>query len=703
MIKAEVYNCNNITSANICLRKDHLNIRYAMNGTGKSTIAVAIDLISKNESLSVLKAFDSDTEPKGALSEAVTKVMLFNENFVNTIVFQESEVIQNAFEVFIKTPEYEERQKSINERLKNIHVDVSQNTDLQKIVSVGNSVQSRFSLTTTGQLKKIGLIKSLTSSESIFKLPEKIKKFQPLMEKEYNVEWVGWKNDGAKYDDNKICPFCTLSLDEEYESDKKLFTSSYTKSNVQNIKEMIWYMDELKDFMNEDKSKILYDCIKETKDIEAINLWVLRFYNELKFLVEKIINVSDFNSFQVRSEDISHLDEQLKTLKIDISHLDMFNNQKVKNLIDFINKQIDSVLGETELLKNDIGQLKGLIGSAKKSAITDINEFLSTAGINYEFEIKYESENITKTILRYISKTKEPVEVDNINPHLSWGERNAFALVLFMHYALSQNPGIIILDDPISSFDSHKKYAIINRLFSPKKKSFNKKTVLMLTHDLQPIIDCLINNKPNREFVSAYFLQNKDGVISEQEISHTDIESLPMLLAAHSKNDKLNKIHRVASLRKLLELMPNNDPAQNIACNLLSCLLHGKTKPSYKDEAGTELTDEEIKSGEEFIKQYIADFEYTNYSTNVFTKDYLLKIFNEDRNSYVRLLVFRVLLAVLNLRSQINDDPLLKYIDEQFHIENDYLFGLNFMKYDIVPDFVIPKCIEYLKKEHLIS
>ena len=48
MIKAEVYNCNNITSANICLRKDHLNIRYAMNGTGKSTIAVAIDRISNN-------------------------------------------------------------------------------------------------------------------------------------------------------------------------------------------------------------------------------------------------------------------------------------------------------------------------------------------------------------------------------------------------------------------------------------------------------------------------------------------------------------------------------------------------------------------------------------------------------------------------------------------------------------------------------
>ncbi len=701
MIKVEVYNCNNITSANIQLRKDYLNIRFAMNGTGKSTIAEAINLISENESLSALKAFGSDTEPTCKLSEAVNKVLLFNEDFVNTIVFQESEVIQNAFEVFIKTQEYEERQKSINGRLKNIHVDVNQNTDLQKILSVGKSVLSKFSLAVTGELKQMGFIKSLTSSESIFKLPEKLKKFQPLMAKEYNVEWVGWKNEGSKYDDNHICPFCTSSLNEEYESEKKIFTSSYTKSNVKNIKEMLSYFEAVKDFMDESKREKLSQCIKGTKDEHEINYWVKRFYNELSLLVHKITEIVEFNSSQVRSEDISRLDEQLNKLIIDISDLEIFNSKNVKDLIEFINQSINSVLTEIDLLKSDIGQLKGLIGSAKKYATTDINNFLSTAGINYQFEIEDESENTNKTILRYISRTKDLIDVDNINLHLSWGERNAFALVLFMHYALSQNPEIIILDDPISSFDSNKKYAIINHLFSSKKKGFYKKTVLMFTHDLQPIIDCVINHKPSHEFASAYFLQNKAGVVSEQEIADTDIKSLPILLTENSKNEKLNKIHRVASLRKLLEHMPNNGAAQNLAYNLLSCLLHAKPKPGYKD--GTELTNEEIKSGEEFIKQYIADFEYVNYSTNVFIKDYLLKIFNEEQNSYLRLQVFRVLLAIQDLRPQIQDDPLLKYIDEQFHVENDYMFNLDFMKYDIVPDYIISKCIEFLKKEQLIS
>ncbi len=109
MIRAEVNNCNNIDSATVQLRKNHLNIRYAMNGIGKSTIAEAIKCSSEENDLSVLRPFGSDTEPTCTFSEPVAKVLLFNEEFVNNIVFQESEVIQNSFEVFIKTPDYEAR------------------------------------------------------------------------------------------------------------------------------------------------------------------------------------------------------------------------------------------------------------------------------------------------------------------------------------------------------------------------------------------------------------------------------------------------------------------------------------------------------------------------------------------------------------------------------------------------------------------
>lgn len=700
MINIKLKNCNNISEADINLKKNIVNIRYAMNGTGKSTIAKAIDLIAKNEGMSILKPFDRNIESTGICSEKIDKVLLFNEEFVNTIVFKENEVIENSFDVFIKTPNYEERQRSINIRLKDIHINTDENEDLKIILSVGRNVLSKFTLTSAGKLKQTGLIKSLTNTGSIFKLPDSINKFQPLMDKNYNVEWIGWKNDGSKYDDNHICPFCTTELDSEYETEKSVFNSSYTKSNVKNIKEMISYFDDVKNYMDETKSQSLYNCIKNTEDETQINYWVVKFYNDLKYLVDKITKVIEFNSYKVNREDISKLDQHLRGLTIEISDLDIFNNNKVKEVIDSINGKIEIILRETEELKTEMGQLKGLIGYASSNAVSDINDFLKMSGINYCLEIQHESESVTKTILKYKSDFSE-TPVTNIKRHLSWGERNAFALVLFMHYALSKNADLIILDDPISSFDSNKKYAIINRLFlnASKKKSFHKKTVLMLTHDFQPVIDFVINHKPNGEHVSAYFLKNTDGIISEIEILESDIKSLPVLLSENSSNQNLNKIHRITSLRKLLE-HTKRELQHEIAYNLLSCLLHGKQNPTYLDESPIDNIN--ILLGEALIQKYLPDFSYSVYQNDYFSKNKLIGLFKSEQNAYFKLQVFRVIVGVMNLRHKMIDEPLVKYIDEQFHVENDYIFYLDLNKYDTVPDFVIPKCTDFLIKEKII-
>lgn len=701
MLTVQIDNCNNITSGNINIIKNNLNIFYAMNGMGKSTIAKAIALTAENGDLSTLRPFGDNVIPAGSFSQPVGKVLLFDEDFVNTIVFNESEVIENAFDVFIKTPQYEESLRSINERLKNLHIDTSTNQDLTKLLSAGQLVLTKFTLTKSNELKQIGLIKSLTNSESIFHLPEKIKKFQPLMIKEYNVDWVGWKNDGGKFDDNNICPFCATGLDSEYTNEKKIFTSSYTKSNVKNIREMISYFDTLQEYLDADKKEMLYRCIRETTDEQTINLWVRKFYLELKYLVEKIKRVQEFNTFEVRRDEISKLGDQLTSLTIDIEPLEIFTSDKVKELLASINERILALVGETEILKKDIGELNGLIGSATRRAVQDINEFLYMAGINYVLEIVHAGENVTRSILKYRSRGDDDIPVENIRMHLSWGERNAFALVLFMHYALSQNPDIVILDDPISSFDNNKKYAIINRLFTnvQGKASFFGRTVLMLTHDFQPIIDFIAVHKPTGRSVSGCFLRNDAGVISVTEISENDIKSWPILLSENTKNEALNKVHRVTSLRKLLE-HTQMSLEESMAYNILSCLLHGKEKPTFLD--GTEINQADIIVGEKVIQEYIADFTYPSYKQGVFDLPVLTDLFKKETNAYFQLQVFRVILAVANIRSEMIDDPLLKYIDEQFHVENDYIFHLDLKKYDIVPEFVIPKCRQFLEQKHLI-
>lgn len=155
----------------------------------------------------------------------------------------------------------------------------------------------------------------------------------------------------------------------------------------------------------------------------------------------------------------------------------------------------------------------------------------------------------------------------------------------------------------------------------------------------------------------------------------------------------------MVSLRKLIEqtvVAYEKDPSYN----LLSCLVHGKPTPTYADE--TPIASSHIAAGEEWIRQHIHDFSYSEYRDNRFSRDALLKEFQSETIPYFKLQVFRVVIAIAGLRSEFQDDPLLKYIDEQFHVENDYLFYLDLAKFDTVPSFVVQSCEEFLKSRSLI-
>jgi predicted ATP-binding protein involved in virulence len=49
-MQIQITNCNNIDSAEIDLAESKLNIKFAPNGTGKSTIAKAIEFVAKKDS-----------------------------------------------------------------------------------------------------------------------------------------------------------------------------------------------------------------------------------------------------------------------------------------------------------------------------------------------------------------------------------------------------------------------------------------------------------------------------------------------------------------------------------------------------------------------------------------------------------------------------------------------------------------------------
>ena len=162
-------NCNNISNSIIELRKNNLNIKFAPNGTGKSTIAKAIFLKSTGKDLSELHSYGVEEDPYLSTSLPLERVFIFNEDFVNNIVFRESEVIEKSFEIFIKTPSYDERLTRVNLRLKGLKVDINEDEELKSLLSTFSEFTTKIQFNTDGNIKNNPFLKVLQINNTYIK------------------------------------------------------------------------------------------------------------------------------------------------------------------------------------------------------------------------------------------------------------------------------------------------------------------------------------------------------------------------------------------------------------------------------------------------------------------------------------------------------------------------------------------------------
>jgi energy-coupling factor transporter ATP-binding protein EcfA2 len=703
-IEVDISNCNNIDNGHFLIEKGKLNIKYGMNGTGKSTIATALELSSKKQPLTPLKSFgaDEDEEATVDVSEPLGNVFVFNEEFVNTLVFQERSLIENAFDVFIKTPDYDERRASLDSRLKELKVDIGKDerilqlrADLQEFADKLRLTKSKTELTRNSNLK------SILKKDNLFNIPSPLQKYSPFISDDsLSINWIDWKTKGEQFDAKGICPFCSVKLKPTYEEEKQIFNSTYQKADSQNLKNMLDLFIRFKKYLDPSKYEELISCIKRDIDEDTIRTVLLTIRLEVEHLKVKLDSIEQFDSNVFRDVDIKKIDELLDSLKIKGFAINYLCSPFMTEIIDFVNLHIKSLEKEVAELKGDMGRLRSLIQNTIQTSLYDINLFLESAGIQYEVSLDFNDDGKTLARLKY-RKGEEKVGIENIRNHLSWGERNAFALILFMFYALSQNPDLIVLDDPISSFDSNKKYAIIHRLFSKNKnratKSFYKKTVLMLTHDFEPLIDFVVVGKLPIEYVCATFINNCKGTFSERAIeAKTDIRSIIHGLLLYINDDSLNMVYRVVFLRKYYEHhgIENNKDAYDV----LSSLIHGRTIAADRNE--TKLPVNVLKNGTKEIKKHITEFDYTQFIQNYFNEKKLVDFYFAEDKAYLKLQLFRALKQIVPFPDVEENDTLIKFINESYHIENDYAYYLDIIEFDMVPSYIIDEIDSFMKAQY---
>lgn len=689
-MRINIKNCNNIDEGTFDIIENRLNIKYAINGTGKSTISKAIDAfvnddVDKKNSLLPFKYYGKDNEgiPELIGYDSIKKIAVFNEKYIENYVFQQTELLKNSFEIFVKTVDYEKHIKEIEKLLNGINVTFQNHPELDTLIKVFQQFIEGFGKAKSGYSAAGAIGKGIGKGNKIDNIPEGLEIYEPYLKNDNNVKWIRWQLEGKHYlDMADQCPYCSGSVNETKETILKV-SEEYDAKAIEQLNKMLEVFRNLMPYFSGDTTSKLEEITKNVAGITTVQKnYLIEVKTQVEGLLQQLFGLKNMGFRSLRNAE--KIADEINRYKIDLTYYSHIGSELSQEKVGIINKTLDEVLEKAGKLQGEIAQQKKVIKNTIEMYSTEINEFLYYAGYKYQVSIEEEKDSVEyHLVLRHIDRE---ANVQTVEEHLSYGERNAFALILFMYNALKEAPDLIILDDPISSFDGNKKFAIINMLFMGKH-SLKNRTVLLLTHEFNTVIDAIYNMPYNfNPAPKAAFLTTKRGILQEKEISKQDIKSFGEIVWINmtSNIDSLNKL---VYLRRLLEIQ-NKD---GLAWQLLSNIFHKREKPEYRYLDGTpnrQMTEDEIEKATEEIKtKYIADFDYDTEYKKTQDVQILRELYEKSESNYEKLQIYRILFNENNSNSVIK-----KFVNETFHIENDYLFQLNPCEYDTIPQYIIDEC-----------
>ncbi|MCC5907171.1 MAG: hypothetical protein JJU13_13250 [Balneolaceae bacterium] len=690
----EIKNCNNIDSAAISIAEKKLNIKFAPNGTGKSTIARAIILGSvENPNLKDLMPFKlkkenpENKEPEVIGLDNIEHVMCFNEDYVTQFVFKPEELLSNSFDILIKTDAYRKKEQEIEELVAEIKKLFVNNQDLETLIATLKEMGNAFKLSKSGISKASTGMKGLAGGNKIHHIPEGLESYRPFIQSAQSVGWVEWQTNGYNYAElSDNCPFCTSHAADKKEQIKKV-GQEYDKNTIKNLVAIINVIKRLGDYFS-DTAREKLSTITTLKDgIEKEHEdFLVDVKNQIDTFVGKLEKLRTLSGFQFK--DGEKVAEVLPSFKIDLSFIEKLNSYETQEAIRPINESIDAMIETAGQLQGKIAQQRIEMQRVVEKHEKDINAFLAYAGYRYAVQVAGEGEQ-AQLKLRHLDHDEH---LSGGNQHLSFGERNAFALVLFMYECLSKKPDLIILDDPISSFDKNKKYAILEMLFRRDADScFKNKAVLMLTHDVEPIIDTVkvLSRKFNNQ-TSASFLKLSTGTIEELPIQKRDVKTFAEICSNALSSEK-DDIIKLIYMRRLFEITDDKGDAYQVLSNLLH---KGNEKargidtrePIDAEDNYPEMDQTKFDDGCAKISDDLTGFSYSELLDRVCNVTEMKNVYAACTNGYEKLQVCRL------IDHEENDAVIEKFIKQTYHIENEFICQLDPAKFDTIPEYVVDEC-----------
>jgi ABC-type multidrug transport system ATPase subunit len=684
-----ISNCNNLEIAEITLTTSALNIKYGPNGIGKSTIARALTLQTEGgEALSVLTPFkyrDGADHPKPSVTgaESINSVLTFDDRYLSQFVFQQDEVLKNSFEIFINTPEYQNGNEEIAILFAALQATFVEQAEFNDAVHAFTHLCDVFGVTSTGVLSKgTKGYKAMAVGGKLQNIPEPLRGYTNFLQSEDPASWVAWQAKGKSFlelSDN--CPFC--STERVNKETAELVSKEYETATVKNMSQLKAAVETAGHYFDPsylEQLNEMFTLITEPKPEQLSFLATLR--NEVEVFLDRLKVLRGLAFYTLRDQE--NVDEYLSGLKIDLRLLRSLDSEATRSVVELVNAKLDEVASQISVVKERIGQQRGRVKRLIEENQRQINSFLESAGYRYQVSIQPNEDSYRMLI----EHQDLPGHLGLANSHLSYGERNAFALVLFMYQVRHEKPDLVVLDDPVSSFDQTKKFAILHELFRGKH-SIRDQTTLMLTHDLEPAID-IVRLSTRRLFAMAkpvaHFLTSKDGEITEKSIGKDDLKTFGEVCDANiaaASDDIIKLIY----LRRKFEILGISDASSDV----LSSLLHLRAEPDRPIGGGDRepLGEAEIAEAATKIGEEVPGFDYDRLVAEYRDIEVLKAKFADTEVGYEKVQIFRMMLEI---DKPAEDDTFKKFVNETFHIENEYVMQLDPREFDSVPEFVVKEC-----------
>jgi len=253
--------CNNIDAATIAIEEARLNIKYALNGSGKSTVARAIELQLRGEGalkeltpFKLLDATNAEHAPRVDGLAGVKSCAVFNDAYINQFAFQPDEILADSFNVFVRSSDYDKHLAEIEALTARIRTTFKESEDIDRVIGELTVLSDSFGKSKSGFSAAGALAKGIGKGNKIANIPKGLESYTAYLRSSVNSKWLRWQMDGNAYvelSDN--CPYCTSPTSDKKETIAKV-SEEYDAKAVEHLNRIVGVLDNLGKYFSEDAS-----------------------------------------------------------------------------------------------------------------------------------------------------------------------------------------------------------------------------------------------------------------------------------------------------------------------------------------------------------------------------------------------------------------------------------------------------------------